>query len=167
MADLDEIKKKQADAARYAMRMTEEKDPKRLLEMAEEMQKRAAELGKMAKAMEAALTPDYGGGAEVQVKLTPEQKARVTEQTGAGIEVVTLRESKKRVWSQDFAAGKVEPREVEKEAAREGARLRTISETRKNVEKIIKELEKLDVPELKETIADLKRDPTLGVGKKK
>jgi hypothetical protein len=165
MADLDELKKKQADAAKYAMKMTQEKDPKRLLEMAEEMQKKAAELGKMARSFEA-LAPDYGGGKEVMVKLTPDQKERVTEQTGVGIETVTLHDSKKRVWSQDFAAGKVEAREVEKAAAQEGARLRSIVETRKGVEKVIKELEKLDVPELKETIDQLKRDPTLGAGKK-
>jgi len=167
MADLDELQKKQAEATKYAMRILEEKDPQRILEMAAEMQKKAAELEKMGRAIEAALTPDYGESKEVLVRLTPEQKDRITEQTGVGIEEVTLHDSKKRVWSQDFASGKVEPREVEKEAAKEAARLRAIAETKKNVEHIIKELEKLDVPELKETLDELKRDPTLGRHKKK
>jgi hypothetical protein len=35
------------------------------------------------------------------------------------------------------------------------------------VEKIIKQLEALDVPEIADQIAELKRDPTLGLAKKK
>ena len=47
-------------------------------------------------------------------------------------------------------------------AARQAAASRLKSETRERVEKIVRELEKLDVPELAETIAALRRDPTLG-----
>jgi hypothetical protein len=35
------------------------------------------------------------------------------------------------------------------------------------VEKIIKQLEALNVPEIADQIAELKRDPTLGLAKKK
>ena len=107
-----------------------------------------------------------GGLKETLAKLTPDQKQRVTESTGVGIEVVTLRDSKKRVWSRELPLGRVAPREIEKAATKEAARLKLISETRTQVEKIIKQLEALNVPELAEPIAELRKDPTLGHGKK-
>src|SRR2546423_15158352 len=57
MSDLGELQKKQTEAASFALRMAEEKDPERLKAMAEQLQARCAELGKMAKALEAALAP--------------------------------------------------------------------------------------------------------------
>src|SRR5213082_1393883 len=38
MADIEEIKRKQADTAKMAMKMVDEKDPERLKEMAEQIQ---------------------------------------------------------------------------------------------------------------------------------
>ena len=165
MSDLASIQKKQAEAAKAAEKMVEEKDPQKILEMAAEMGKKAAELQKMALAFQAAMSPQEVTGKETQVKLTPDQKERVTQQTGVGLEEITLHDTKKRSWSRDFPLGKVEAREIEKEATKEAARLRLISDTRTEVEKIIKILEKLNVPELKETIEELRRDPTLGRGK--
>ncbi len=167
MADLAEIERKQAAMVKAAMKIAEEKDPEKILEMAAEVQKMGVELEKAARAFEAAMTPPESTGPEVVVKLTPEQKQRVTEQTGVGVEVVTLHDSKKRVWSHELSIGKVEPREIEKEAAKEAARLRLISDTKTAVEKIIKQLESYDVPELKPYIDELRKDPTLGRGKKK
>ena len=166
MADLEEIRQKQAEATRYAMRIAEERDPRRVLEMAAEMQEKAAELEKMGRALERALAPGETTLAAVQVALTGEQQERVTEQTGIGLQTVTLRDTSQRRWSRDLPLGKVDPREVEKEAAKEAARLRLVAETRRQVESIIQQLEALDVPELAETIAGLRRDPTLGRGKK-
>jgi hypothetical protein len=168
MSDIDELMKKQAEATAYALSMVDEKDPQKILEMAAEMQKKGAALEKMALAIEAAMLGDTAGGAtgeETTVALTPEQRARITEQTGVGMEVVTLRDSRDRAWSKEMP--KANPEEIEKEAARQAIETMMIIETRKEVEKIIKELEAANVPELKEKIEELKRDPTLGRGKKK
>jgi len=155
MADLAELRQKQAEAARFAESMAGEKDPERLKRMAEQLQARCAELGRMARAIEAAMTPAGGTGVETRVTLTPEQRKRVAEQTGAAVEVVTLRDTAERAWSKRMPA--IEPREIEAMAARQAAASRLQSETRAQVEKIIQELEKLDVPELAGTIADLRR----------
>jgi len=161
MAELAELQGKHADAARFAAGMVEEKDPQRLQQMAEQLQTRCAELGRMARALEAAATPEGLAGGETRVVLTAEQRQRISEQTGAGIETVRLRDSPERSWSKQMPA--VEPRQVEAMAAREAAASRLRAETRAQVEKIVRELEKLDVPELAETIAQLRRDPTLGL----
>ena len=165
MSSLSELERKQADAAKFAMKMVEEKDPEKLKEMAEQLQARCKELEKMAKGLEAAYTPQGPTGPETRVLLTPAQRERIVEQTGVGVEVVTLRDTSERTWSKQMPS--VEPREIEKMAARQAAESRLRSETRTQVEKIIKELEKLNVPELAETIAELKRDPTLGLSKPK
>jgi hypothetical protein len=154
MADVAEVLKKQADAARFATAMAEEKDPQRLQAMAEQLQERCAELGRMAHALEAEFAP-AATGPETRVTLTPDQRARVAEQTGVGVEVVTLRDTTDRAWSRQMP--RIEPREIEAMAAKQAAASRLKSETRKQVELIIRELEKLDVPELAETIAELRR----------
>ena len=164
MADLDDLQRKQADVAKFAMKMVDEKDPERLKEMAAEVQARCQELEKMARGIEAAFTPPLSEGEEVRVMLTPAQKARITEQTGVGVEVVTLRDTKQRMWSKDMP--RIEPREIEKMAAKQAAESKLIIETRSQVEKIIKQLEALNVPEIAETIAELKKDPTLGRARK-
>jgi hypothetical protein len=166
MADLNDLQRKQADAAKFAMKMVDEKDPERLKEMAEQLQARCKDLEKMALGMAAALQPQEATGQEVRVTLTPEQKARITEQTGVGVEVVTLHDTKKRLWSRDLPLGKIEPREIERMAALQAAQSKLVSETRNHVEKIIKQLKALNVPEIADQIAELERDPTLGHGKK-
>ena len=155
MSNLGDLQKKQAEAASFALRMAEEKDPDRLKAMAEQLQARCAELGRMAKGLEAALAPAGGGGVETRVLLTAEQRKRVADQTGVGVEVVTLRDTSGRAWSKSM--GSVEPREIEAMAARQAAVSRLKAETRTRVEKIIQELEKLAIPELADTIADLRR----------
>jgi uncharacterized protein YdcH (DUF465 family) len=164
MADLGDIQRKQADAAKFAMKMVDEKDPEKLKEMAEQLKGRCDELANMAQGLEAALTPQGPTGPEVRVLLTAEQRARVAEATGIGVEAVTVRDSRQRMWSKEMPD--VRPGEIEKLAAQQATASRLLSETRTQVEKIIKELEKLNVPELAETIANLKKDPTLGLAKK-
>ena len=160
MADLAELQKKHAEAASFAIRMAEEKDPERLKQMAEQLQAKCAELGRMAKALEAAVAPAASSGPETRVVLTPDQRQRIAEQTGVGVEVVTLRDVPGKTWSREMANAR--PRDIEAAAAKQAAESRLIAETRSRVEKIIRELEKLEVPELAETIAELRRDPTLG-----
>ena len=164
MADLDDLQRKQADAAKFAMKMVDEKDPERLKEMAAQLQARCKDLEKIAKGIEAAFAPPASEGDEVRVMLTPAQKARITEQTGVGVEMVTLRDSKQKMWSKQMP--RIEPREIEKMAAKQAAESKLISETRSAVEKIIKQLEALNVPEIADKIAELKKDPTLGRAKK-
>jgi hypothetical protein len=164
MADFEEIQRKHAEAAGFAMKMVDEKDPEKLKEMAEQLQQKCAALAKMAKGLEAALTPPGPTGPEVRVMLTAEQRARVAEATGVGVEMVTVHDSPQKVWSKEMP--RLRPGEIEKLAAKQATASRLQSETRKAVEKIIKDLEKLNVPELAETIADLKKDPTLGLAKK-
>ena len=156
MGDLATLQEKQAEAARFATEMATEKDPQRLQQMAEQLQARCAELGRMAKALEAAVTPAGASGTETRVALTAEQRERIAEQTGAAVETVTLQDTPDRAWSKQMP--KVEPREVEAMAAKQAAASRLRAETRAQAENIIRELEKLDVPELADTIAGLRRD---------
>ena len=164
---LEDIQRKQAALAKEAQSLAHEKDPQKILEVAAKLQAACLDLEKQARAFEKALMPPDYQGKGTDVKLTPDQKKRIVEQTGVGIEVVTLHDSSKRVWSRELPMGKVEPREVEKEAAKEAARLRRISETKAGVEKIVKQLRALGVPELDEFIAQLEKDPTLGLTGKK
>src|SRR5467141_2837846 len=106
MADLAELQSKHADAARFVAGMAEEKDPQRLQQMAEQLQRRCVELGRMARALEAAATPERAAGGEARVVLTAEQRQRIAEQTGAGIETVTLQDSPERAWSRQWPPGK-------------------------------------------------------------
>src|SRR5689334_7673709 len=110
MADVAELLKKQADAARLAISMAEEKEPQRLQEMAEQLRDRCAGLARMAQALEEEFASP-ATGPETRVALTAEQRARVVEQTGVGIEVVTLRDTADRAWSRQMP--RVEPREIE------------------------------------------------------
>jgi hypothetical protein len=164
MSDLDDLRKKQADMAKLAAGMVNEKDPVRLLEMAGALRERGKELERMARAIEAFYTPKVPIGPETRVVLTKAQRERIAEQTGVGLEVVVLRDTPEKRWSRQMSA--IEPREIEKEAAKQAAEARLIVETRTQVEQIIKLLEKQNVPQLAETIAELKRDPTLGLAKK-
>ncbi len=162
---LEDLQKKQAEAAQFAMKMVKEKDPKVLQEMAEALQAKCAGLLNLAKGLAAAWPQAAETGPETVVKLTPAQRERIVEQTKVGLESVTLRDTQKMQWSKKM--GSITPREVEAAAAKEAAQLRLISETRTQVEKIVKELKKLNVPELADAIAEMERDPTLGLSQKK
>ncbi len=164
MASLDELQRKQADAAKLALRMADEQDPERLKEMAGQLQARCGELEKMAKGIEAALAPAGADGKETRVVLSPAQKARIAEATGVGLEVVVLRDSKEKMWSREMP--NVEAREIERMAAKQAAQSKLLSATRAQVESIVRRLKALDVPELEETIAKLEADPTLGLAGK-
>src|SRR5882724_2529451 len=74
MADLADLQSKHADAARFAAGMVEEKDPQRIQQMAEQLQARCAELGRMARALEAEATPPGPAGGETRVVLSAEQR---------------------------------------------------------------------------------------------
>ena len=77
MASLEELQKKQADAAKFAMKMVDEKDPKVLLEMAEQMQSRCKDLERMAKGIEAALWPSRQRGTAGRASLPSSNDRRL------------------------------------------------------------------------------------------
>ena len=164
MADLEEILRKQAEAARLAEKLQGEKDPERILALAEQVLGKTRELEKMALGLAASVAPQDQGFGEVRVLLTPDQRKRIAEQTGVGIEAVTLRDTQGRSWNSEMPT--VEPRVIEKLAAKEAAASRLTMETRSHVEKIVKQLKALNVPELEDTIRQLEKDPTLGLGRK-
>jgi len=164
---LEDIQKRQAKLAHKAASLADEKDPQKILDVAAELQAECADLEKAARNLEKALMPPDFEGKGTVVKLTADQRRRITEQTGVGLEEVTVHDSRKKVWSQELPRGTVEPREIEAEAAREAARLRRISMTKESVEKIVKDLKALNVPELADYIAQLEKDPTLGLAGKK
>src|ERR1700694_6000203 len=112
-----------------------------------ELQRKQADTAKLA------MTMVEENAAEGRVRLTPDHRKRIAEQTGVGIEAVTLRDSGGKSWSRELPA--TEPRVVEALAARQAAQSRLVMETRTQVEKIVKQLKALNVPELAETIAEL------------
>jgi hypothetical protein len=160
MAEVAELLRKQAEAVKFASGMAGEKDPGRLEEMTGQLQQKCEELARMARALEAELA-QAPTGVETRVALSPEQRKRIAEATGAAVEVVTLRDTPQRPYSKMMPA--VDPREIEALAAREAAASRLRAETRARLEALIRELEKLDSPELAETIAELRRHPALRV----
>jgi hypothetical protein len=164
MSDMDDLQKKQGDAAKLAQRMAKETDPEKMKEMAQELQNRTDSLRKMAMSIAGHYAPQGSSGPETRVMLTPAQKERIAEQTGVGVEMVTLHDTPDAKWSKKMTT--IEPREIERMAGLQAAESRLISDTRTQVEKIIKILEKQNVPELQETIEQLKADPTLGLKKK-
>ena len=95
----------------------------------------------MARALEAPLRP-APTGTETRVALTPEQRARIAEQTGVGIEVVTLRDTADRAWSRQIAAPRAARGRGDGRASRRRSR-GSKAETRRQVEQIVGELEKL------------------------
>ncbi|HUJ28410.1 MAG TPA: hypothetical protein VLW85_20455, partial [Myxococcales bacterium] len=161
------IQKRQAKLAHKAASLADEKDPQKILDVAKELQEECADLEKAARNLEKSIMPPDFQGKGTVVKLTADQRQRITEQTGIGLEEVTVHDSRKKVWSQELPRGTVEPREIEAEAAREAARLKRIAMTKEGVEKAIKQLKAFNVPELDDFIQQLEKDPTLGLGGKK
>src|SRR5437763_17059735 len=112
--------------------------------MAERLRESCVERANMAKALEAAMTPAGAAGPETRVALTPEQSKRVAEQTGVGVEVVTVRDTVARPWPQQMAS--VEPRGIEAPAARPGAAPRLTRETRERAGPGVRARERRGVP---------------------
>jgi hypothetical protein len=130
------------------------------MRLAEQIQQKAKELEKMARSMASAALPkgrppDKG---EVRVILTPEQRKRVAEASGVGIDAVVV--------DKDVAVFNARMMSMQKhlierialqQAGDESARI----ERKKACEKLAKKLEQSDpiTPELQEMIDQLKRDP--------
>jgi hypothetical protein len=158
MSDLDELQRKQGDLAKSAQKMVDEKDPKALLEMAEAIKERAAGLERMAKSIAAGATPDAGKlGPATTVVLTKDQRARIAESTGIGLETVEVHDTKELKFSRDM--NNIKPAEIEKIATMQAGQMKLEVAVKAAVEKLLKQLRSYDRPELQETIDQLSKDP--------
>jgi hypothetical protein len=166
MSDIEDLQKKQAALAREAMKMVEEKDGEKIVEMAAAFALKAAEFEKSAINLSKSIEEQSGtSGPGTTVVLTREQRARIEEATGVGMETVTVHDNKARRFSKEMT--KVERREIEKEAMNQAAQIALEIKTRDAVQKVLKELRALERPELKEYIDTLTKDPLLPMRKKK
>ncbi len=156
MSSADELMSRHAKTVKAALALQEIKDPKELLEA-------AAKVGAMAKELEAAgkkLQAQYGdgGGPEERVVLTADQRERIGETTGVAMEMLVVRDPSgafaRAMPTNDRAT-------IERMAARQAAVIATRKAKEKAVEALIKQLEKLGVPELEPVIEAIKADPTL------
>jgi hypothetical protein len=158
MSDLDDLQRKQADLARSAAKMANEKDPDALLKLAESIQERAAGLERMAKNIAAAATPGAGNtGPSTTVVLTRDQRERIAEATGIGLETVTVHDTRELKFSKDMS--KIRPGAIEKLATLQAGQMKLEVEVKAAVEKLLKKLRSYERPELQETIDELARDP--------
>ena len=167
MASLEEIEKKQKDIQPLLKKIQEEKDPKEILRLADEIKERTQGLEKMAKKLEADILANTGHNpsGETRIILTKDQKERVTKATGVGLESIVIR------GDADFWGKKMpdtQKRVIEQLAIKQASEQALERETRKAVEKILKELKKIPdpVPELQDLIAQIEADPTLKKGLK-
>ena len=167
MASLEEIEQKQKDIQPLLKQIQEEKDPKEIVKLAEKIKERTDALEKMAKKLEADLLANTGQNmeGETRVVLTKDQKERITAATGVGLESIVIR------GDADFWGKKMpdtQKRVIETLALKEASERALERETRKQVEKILKELKKIEdpVPELQELIAQIEADPLLKKGLK-
>ena len=156
MASAEELLSKQQRTVKAALALQEIKDPEELL-------KAAAKVGEMAKDLEAAgkrfeaqfVQP---GGPEERVVLTAEQRERLAEVTGVAMDMLVVRDP---TGAFAHAMPTTDRATIERMAARQAAEIAVRKARDTAIEKLIKELEKLDVPELIPVIEAIKKDPTL------
>src|SRR5438270_13517414 len=91
-ASLEELEKKQRDIKPLVEKLQKAKGDE-VVKIAKQIAEKTKELEKSALALAAAATPEGArnvGGPETTVLLTPDQKKRVVEGTGVGLETVVL-----------------------------------------------------------------------------
>jgi hypothetical protein len=142
MADLEDIERQRHELEELALRIAAEKDPERIVALAKQMQAGANELLRKGRSLEAAFAQPRGPG-QTHVELTPGQRARVAEATGAAIDVLSLDDAQR--W--DPLMPQTSPATIERLAMASVAE-RTLREaTRKQVEQIVAELRQIpDLP---------------------
>jgi hypothetical protein len=131
-------------------------DPKKLMEKAAEFSKMAGELEVAAKRFEANFAQQ--GGAEERVVLTSDQRERLAEVTGTPMEMLVVRDP-------DGSFAKAMPGMqkmiIERMAAKQATASQTKKATRTALDKLVKQLKGLGVPELDPVIEAIEADPTL------
>jgi hypothetical protein len=160
MADLDDIAKKQKQAAELGKKLAREKDVDEIKRLSKEIKEKAKELEAAAQNMAEAATPKGGKnvGGEVRVVLTPDQRKRIVEQTGVGMDTLVITEEAAQ-WMARMPG--MQKRYVEQMALRKAAESVMREEKDKAIQKLIKKLEAIPepVPEIEQMIAQLKKDP--------
>jgi hypothetical protein len=157
MSSAEEVISKQQRLVKAALALEEKKnDPKALLEAAAKVAEMGKELEKSAKRLEA----EFAGtaGPEERVVLLPDQRQRLAEVTGVAMDMLV-------VTDRDGAFARAMPTTdratIERMAARQAAEIAIKKAKQGAIDNLVKELEKLGVPELEPVIAAIKADPTL------
>ena len=157
MASLEEVMSRQPRMVKAATAMKELQDPQEILDAAAKLKEMGKELEKAAKSLEA----QYAGvsGPEERVVLTPDQRERIATGTGVALEMVTVQDDKNATFRR--AMPTTDRATIERLAARQAAEITIKKAKEEAVQKLIKALEKLGVPELEPVIAAIRKDPTL------
>jgi hypothetical protein len=147
------LEKLMAEAAR-------ETDPERLTAIAEKVSAEAKALEALGKQYQAEEQRRVGRRGFVEVVLTPEQRRRIQDQTGVLLETVVLPDES---GAQSQAMPMSDPRIIEQLALHEAGRRKLAAEadaiTRREVARVIAELEAQNNAALNEELEKLKRDP--------
>ena len=154
----EELEAKQKKMAKMAVDLAKLKDdPKALLEKAAEIAGMAKELEKTALRMAADLDPKAGGKEETVV-LTQDQRERVAQTTGVAMETLVVRDV-------DGSFAKAMPTTqkmiIERLANQQASAIAAKKAKRDAVDKLVKQLKKLDEPGLDDIIRAIEDDPSL------
>ena len=157
---LEDIEAKQKAITEDAKKMAKLTDPQEILDAAAKIVVKAKELERAALNLAAAATPPgpRNEGGEVRVVLTPDQRKRIVEQTGVGLEVLTVDRGAAALHAR---MPTMQKQLIERLALQEAAVHVVIRERRKAIAKLIKQLEAIEdkTPDMEEIIEQLKRDP--------
>ncbi len=143
MSSMDEVMSRHQKMVKAATAMKDLKDPQEILDAAAKLQEMGKELEKAAKKLEA----QYAGvsGPEERVILTPDQRERIATGTGVALEMVTVQDDKNATFRR--AMPTTDRATIERLAARQAAEITIKKAKEEAVQKLIKALEKLAVPE--------------------
>jgi hypothetical protein len=163
--DIDELVAKQNALGPLAERMANEKDPDEILRLAAQLTAKAKELEKAALAIAAAATPPgpRNVGGELRIQLTPDQRKRVAEQTGVGVETLELSGAEAQAW--ELKMQTMQKHIVERRALQIAANRIADAAMKKTVKDVIELMENIPDPpdEVKEAIQVLKEEGQPGL----
>jgi hypothetical protein len=156
MSTMDEVISKQERATKAAIALSKKTDPEELRAGAEKLKEMTDDLEKACKRLQAEFAG--GTGHEERVVLTPDQRERLAESTGVPMDMLVVQDRDgsfgRRMPTTDRAT-------IERMAALQAAAITEKKAKTAAVEKLIKQLEKLEVPELQPIIDSIRKDPTL------
>jgi hypothetical protein len=156
MSTMDEVISKQERATKAAVALSKKTDPEELRAGAEKLKEMTDDLEKACKRLQA----EFGGatGHEERVVLTPDQRERLAESTGVPMDMLVVQDRDgsfgRRMPTTDKAT-------IERMAALQATAIAEKKARTAAIDKVIKQLEKLDVPELQPIIDSMRKDPTL------
>ena len=154
MDDLLATQKKLAHEAADLEKLKD--DPEALMKKAGELAKKVKDFESAALKFAAQFQPV--GGPEERVVLTPDQRERLAESTGVAMEVLVVRDP-------DGAFAKAMPTArkeiIERLAARQAGEVATKKAKAEAVEKLLKDLRKIEAPGMDEIIRAIEDDPSL------